>query len=200
MTIYTKARLTAQHNICEGGTERTAAALERLGLTMDSKVTMQLILRELGLSDTLFSFCAVCKGCEIEADKVLHAFMLEVTGLACRWLLLMNPTYVSALERANAAINKRCRGLKRPELNSQIHKEIKALQDEQTNPQDRYWLSTYLCMLSHHPDYLAATHGAIALMDGAAIVNMRDEIHAHLVSHLTVLLGPDPHYTEPTLQ
>ena len=71
--IYTKARLTAEYNICEGGTERTEKALERLGLTMDSRVSMQLIMRELGLSDTLFSFCAVCKGCEDEANKIGRA-------------------------------------------------------------------------------------------------------------------------------
>ncbi len=64
MTVYTKASLTAKYNVCDQGVERTKAALEKNGLTMDSKVSMQLILRELGLSDTLFSFCSVCKGSE----------------------------------------------------------------------------------------------------------------------------------------
>lgn len=192
--IYTKARLTAEYNICEGGTERTEKALERLGLTMDSRVSMQLIMRELGLSDTLFSFCAVCKGCEDEANKVLWTYMMEVVGRAGRWLTMVGtPDIVKFVAEANGAINKRCSGRPRPALQKKLHDDAKALHDLCPFPQDKFWLFCYMCMLSDRPDHLAATHATIALLDGCEAVGMRQEAHDTLFKVMMDLLGPEPH-------
>lgn len=191
MTIYTKAAYTTKEGICEGGLERTIQTLDRLGLTMDSRVSMQLILRELGLSDTLFSFCRVCKGCEAEAQQVLHKYMLAVTGLALRFLTLTRPELAEPLVEANKVINKRCAGLDRKALLAQVYKKIKVLHENETAPQDKHWLNVYLCMLSEHPDHLCATHASISLMDGADVVGIRAEIHARLVQELTDLLGEE---------
>lgn len=192
--IYTKARLTAEFNICEGGTERTAATLERLGLTFDSRVSMQLIMREMGLSDTLFSFCAVCKGCEEEAQQTLWKFMLEVTGRAGQWLTLMAPAeLVKTITEANKVINKRCSGRPRPALMKKLHDDVKALHDICPHEQEKFWLYVYMCMLSDKPDYLAATHGTIALLDGCAVVGMREEAYNVVFKTMMDLLGPEAH-------
>lgn len=194
MTIYTQAALTAKFNVCEGGTARTAEALSRLGLTMESPVTMQLILRELGLSDTVFSFCAVQKGCENEAREVLHQYMLFVTGLACRFIMLTpsQPEYAELLANANHVINKRCAGIDRKALMQASYERVSAAHSAESIPYMRYLLETYRHMLSTNPDYLAATHAGIALLECAKLVGVYDEIHQRLVDELTRLLGPEP--------
>lgn len=191
MTIYTRAAWTTTSGICEGGLVRTMEALEKYGLTLDSDVSLQTILKELGLSDTLFSFCKVTKSSQKEAIRVLRQYMLEVTGLAGRFLLLLHPEYAEPLADANKVINKRCRGIKRPELMAATYAKIKALWKAETSPQDRHWLNVYLCMLSKQPDHLVATHASIALMDGAEVVGTRKEIHDRLYKTLEDLLGPE---------
>lgn len=189
MPIHTRASLTAKFNVCEGGTQRTKETLERLGLSFDSKVTMGLILREMGLSDCVFSFCAVEKQDRGEADRVLWAYMLYVTGLAQRFIILTHPTYDDMMAEANKAINKRCEGHKRPAQLARIYARVNDAYRAEPDAKIRYWLDVYRCMLSDKPDHLAATHGGIALMDGAQIAGIRAEIHATLVVELTRLLG-----------
>lgn len=194
MTIYTQAALTAKFNVCEGGTARTAAALSRLGLTMESPVTMQLILRELGLSDTVFSFCAVQKGCEEEARRVLWGYMLCLTGLACRFITLTHPEYIELIANANHVINKRCSGVNRKELMQQNYERVSAAHASEEAPNIRYFLDTYKHMLSTSPDYLAATHAGIALLEGCKVVGVYNEVHTKLVGELHTLLGVDSTY------
>lgn len=189
MPIKTRASLTAKHNICEGGTERTKLTLERLGLQFDSIVTMGLILREMGLSDCVFSFCATEKEDRKEADRVLRAYMLYVTGLAQRFIILTHSQYDAMLAEANKAINKRCEGHRRPAQLARLYAKVNDAYRTESEPRVKHWLDVYRCMLSDKPDHLAATHGGIALMDGADIVGIRNEVHIQLVEELTRLLG-----------
>lgn len=195
MTIYTKAALTTVEGICDGGIERTKATLAKLGLTMDSRVSMQLILRELGLSDTLFSFCSVCKGCEEEAAQVLGKYMAVVTGLACRFLQLTNAEYAEDLLAANDTLNKRFAGMDRKMLLAEHYKKFKIHHATDDMPQNKHFLNVYLIMLSSQPNHLCATHASIALMDGLEICGARREMHDRLYTELSDLLG-DEHATD----
>ena len=188
MTIITKAAWTAKYNVCEGGTARTAAALEANGLTMDDEVSMQDIMRTLGLSDTLFSFCKVKRGCEPEAQRVLGEFMRAVVGYALRWITFTRSDLSEALVQANKAINKRCDGISRPALLAQEYAKINDLYRVEHEPKIKYWLDVYRCVLSNKPDHLAATHAAIALMDGADVMKMRNAVHEQLCAVLNNLL------------
>lgn len=189
--ILTCAAYTTKEGICDGGIDRTQALLDELGITADTWVSLQLIMRHLGLSDTLFSFCRVKKGCEEEARTVLWAFMLEVTGYANRFIMLTRPEFATMLIRANKAINKRCTGIERKMLLRDCHREFQNKHRVEADPAIKHWLNVYMCMLSDKPDHLCATHGSIALMDGAAIHNFRTEIHEQLCQTLNKLLGPE---------
>jgi hypothetical protein len=191
VTIYTCAAYTTAHDICEGGKERTQALLDKLGLGLNDWGSMQLIMRNLGLSDTLFSFCKVKKGCEQEAQQVLGQYMLQVTGDALNLIALTRPDIVSELVRANKAINKRCINIRRPELLAQEYNHINRLHANEAEVNIRHWLDVYRCMLSDKPDHLAATHASIALMDGAGIIGIRDQMHKHLCATLNRLLGDE---------
>lgn len=193
MPIHTRASLTAKFNICEGGTARTAQTLDRLGLTMDSPVTMGLILREMGLSDCVFSFCAVEKKDRAAADKALRSYMLHITGLALRFIVVThNAEYGEVLLEANKVINKRCEGHSRPAQLARAYAKINDLYRAEADPKIKYWLDVYRCMLSDKPDYLAATHGGIALMDGANVAGIKEPVHAELVDVLYRYLGETP--------
>ncbi len=192
MTIYTTAAMVAKHGVCPGGTERTAAALAKRGLNMDSRVTMQIILKDLGLSDALFSFSEVEKASRKEAKQVLRQYMRTVAGYACRFILLTHPEYGEALAAANKPINKRCDGIDRPELARKHMVRIGRLHQAETDPSAKHWLNVYRILLSAKPDHIVATHASIALMDGAKAVGVRDEVHQQLVTVLKDLLGPCP--------
>lgn len=191
MTIYTCAAYTTAHDICEGGKERTQALLDKLGLGFNEWGSMQLIMRELGLSDTLFSFCKVKKGCEAEAQEVLGKYMLQVTGDALNLIHLTRPDISSQLTRANKAINKRCLNIRRPELLAQEYAHVNRMHGNEAEVNIRHWLDVYRCMLSDKPDHLAATHASIALMDGASIIGIRQHMHEHLCDTLNRLLGEE---------
>lgn len=189
--IRTKAAYTTQAGICEGGMERTIATLERLGLTMDSWVTMQLILRELGLSDTLFSFCKVKKSDEAEAKRVLRTYMEHVATTAYKFIYISDPPYFGKLREPMLAIDKRVRGLDRRPLFAAQYKVVKALHSAENRPHIKHWLNALLCLLSEYADHLCATHASIALMDGADVVGVRSDVHENLMYQLSQLLGPD---------
>lgn len=189
--IRTKAAYTTNAGICEGGMERTMAALEKHGLGLHSWVTMQLILRELGLSDTLFSFCKVKKGDEPEARRVLRHYMGHVAATAYRFIWVADPSYVDKLNRPIHAIDKRVRGHDRRALFAAQYKDVAKLHKEETRPQIKHWLHALMCLLSEYGDHLCATHASIALMDGADIVGIRKEVHGNLVHMLSELLGPE---------
>lgn len=189
--IRTKAAYTTKAGICEGGLERTNAVLERLGLTYDSWVSMQLIMRELGLSDTLFSFCKVKKGDEAEAHRVLTTYTEYVASILYKYIWIADPTYTPKLSRAMAAIDKRLKGHDRKALLQAQYQTVRKLHEEELRPQIKHWLNGLLCLLSDNPLHLASTHASIALMDGADIVGVREAVHNNLYSQLMDLLGPD---------
>lgn len=175
--------------------ERTLAALERLGLTMDSWVSMQLIMRELGLSDTLFSFCKVKKGDEKEAKKVLREYMEYVAVTAFKFLCVADPSLAVPLTGPMKAIDKRIKGYDRRPMLAAEYKNVKNIYNEELRPHLKHWLNALLCLLSEYGDHLCATHASIALMDGADIVGIRKEVHTNLCHQLNELLGPED---EPT--
>lgn len=191
MTIRTKAAWTLPEGVCDRGRERTAEALARLGLTEDSMVTMQQILQELGLSDTLYSFCRVKKGDEAEASTVLRRYMNAVANATYRYIIVADPNYAELLKPPMLAIDKRVRGIRRPELWNKRHAAVKALHDAEQRAHIKHWLNALLCLLSSHKDHLCATHASISLMDGADIVGIRKETHTVLYETLSELLGPD---------
>lgn len=189
--IRTKAAYTTKEGICEGGMERAIATLERLGLTMDSWVTMQLIMRELGLSDTLFSFCRVKKGDEAEASRVLRTYMEYVATVAYKFIWAADPDYAPKLHKPMLAIDKRVKGHDRRPLFAAQYREVKKLWEIETRPHVKHWLNALLCLLCEYGNHLCATHASIALMDGADIVGIRAEVHENLCFQLNSLLGPD---------
>lgn len=189
--IRTKAAYTTKEGACEGGLERTIAALDRLGLTMDSWVSMQLILRELGLTDTLFSFCKVKKGDEAEAIKVVREYSSYVAALASRFIWVAEPTYAATLDRPLQAIKKRMQGVDRRPLYNAQYEVLKRAHGEETRPHIKHWLNALMCLLSTYGEHLCATHASISLMDGADIVGIRREVHEELLKKLHELLGPE---------
>lgn len=191
MTVYTCAAYTTAADICDGGKERTEALLQRLGLGLNDWASMQLIMRELGLSDTLFSFCKVKKGCEKEAQKVLRAFITHCVGRASSFIGLTRMDLASQLVNANKAINKRMAGIHRPAYLLQEYKAVSRLHVNEFEPHVKFWLDVYRCALSDKPEHLIATHAGIAMMDGAAVLNFRPQMHKALCDKLNELLGPE---------
>lgn len=191
MTIYTCAAYTTAHDICDGGKERTQALLQRLGMGLNDWGSMQMIMRNLGLSDTLFSFCKVKKGCEQEALKVIRAFITQAVGDAFQLIGLTRVDLATELVKANKAINKRMQGIERPALLLQEYNAVSRLHVNEPEPHVKFWLDVYRCALSDKPLHLIATHASIALMDGADIMKFRSEMHAHLCEKLNELLGPE---------
>lgn len=189
MTIYTTANLVAKHNVCEGGRERTAAALAAEGKTMDTVVTMQNILRSLGLTDALYSFSEVLPESREEADRVLRRYMLELAGRASNLILLTEPNLAATLAEANGAINKRCEGVYRPQIMRRQWAAIMACRTKRVDPGLRYWLQAYAELLSPKPDYLAATHATVAFVDGCRDKKLAAEATETLTNTLAALLG-----------
>lgn len=189
--IYTKAAWTIPAGACDGGTERTAVALDKAGLTMDSLVTMQLILEHLGLTDTLYSFCVVKPSSKAEADKVINAYCKAVVGYAHQFLGLTYPHVAQALVETHQALNKRFEGHNRPGQVARAYAVANDIYKEQTDPTIRFFVDVYRIALSSHPHHLIAVHTSIALMDGVALADARQEVHDRLVELLSELLGPD---------
>lgn len=161
MTIYTSPSLTIQpHNgYCEGGAERVKAALAKHGLSMESIVPMRMILDELGVSDTVFSFCKVCKGSEKEAEQVLHTYMLFLYEGAVHQL-----AGVDLEPYGLKAIRKRCEGHNRPHLLVGANKAMAYLRNSNPNPTERYALKALEALSMPVPDEIAAVHAGQALM------------------------------------
>lgn len=191
MTIYTKAEWTLAEGPCEGGVERTDEALARLGLDRSSMVSMQLILRELGLTDTLYSFVRVRGDCKKEAQEKLAKYAMEVAALAHGVLVLV---YGEKLMRINRAINRRYVGGRgfNPEC-LQAQREVLELKREETNISMQHLLEAYSCLLSNKSDAISVTQATVAALDGASVANARAEVHGHLTRKLAEILGPDAH-------
>lgn len=179
--------------ICEGGLERTNETLARLGLNMDSLVSMQTIMRELGLTDTLYSFCKVTLESRAEAQKVLGEFIKYETELAY-WLINFTRSDLStAIKQAARPIKKRAEGTPREALQQQEYESLSRLYYNEPEAHIKHWINAFRCLLSNEKsDSLAATHAAMALMDGADIIGIREEIHKRLCDKLNELLGPEP--------
>lgn len=184
MTIYTSASRThkPKYDICENGIVRTKALLDRLGLEMDSLVPMGLILDELGLSDCLFSFCEVAAGGEREARAVLLTYMQVLLDTNSEYL------YRTDDERIIKPIQKRILGLERAAAKQQATTLLSAAYNLEPNMAKRKGIDVLRCLTSDHPDYLAVLHGGVHLMDGAAILGKRDEVHGTLSGALKSLL------------
>lgn len=195
--IYTKAAWTTTSGICDGGYKRTVDALAKHGLTMDSDVSMQTILAELGLSDTLFSFCKVKKGGEVEAAHVLGKYMQHVAGYAFKFLSYTTPIEeMAVLAKSNKPINKRADGIKQTATMAHCYKLVNKLYQKETHASSRFLLDVYRIILSDKPEHLKATHASIALMDACAVHDARKECHDTLVKVLSDLLGPDTNATQ----
>jgi len=197
MTIYTTAARVAQHNVCEGGQERTAAALAREGKTMDTRVTMQNILRSLGLTDALYSFAEVEPASAKEAQTTLRAYMRALAGVTSNLILVREPIYGVELAIANKPLNKRCDGIYRPHLLRKEWVRIANLRKGRIEPEMRYWLQAYMDLLSPKHDYMAATHATVAFLEGAKAAGIYGEALHTATNILAELLGPDPEYTTP---
>lgn len=194
MTIYTRAAYTTTQGICEGGMERTQATLDKLGLTMDSDVSMQLIMRELGLLDTLYSFCKVCTRSEAEAERVIRQYCLFVGGKAAQWLALTHSDMAEMIAAANRALNLRFSG----KDNTKMRRTSLAawttaltLNADSFNIVERQWVEVYRCLLTDKIDAFCATHATVALLEGARLCGMWEEVHARLCQELNQLLGPE---------
>lgn len=193
MTIYTTAATVAKHDVCPGGTDRTAEALAKRGMTMDSRVTIQIILNDMGLCDALFSFCEVEKASRKEAEGVIREYMLSVAGYALRFLSLdADDNRKQVLLDANKAINKRCEGISRPALSRRSFVEVNRLYNQETDTKTRHWLNAYKIMLAPKPDHVTAVHATIALLEGCEVLSMDNEMRGALVHRLADLLGPCP--------
>lgn len=164
--IYTTAALVAKHNVCEGGVERTAAALAREGKTMDTRVTMQHILQSLGLTDALYSFAEVEPESKDEATKVIREYSRRLVGTMGNLILIPAPHLGDAIAGANAVLNKRFDGITRTEVRRRSTVALARIRAGMDKPELRYWLQGYLEFLSPKPDYLAATHATVAFVEG----------------------------------
>lgn len=192
MTIYTRAAYTTTQGICEGGMERTEATLKKLGLTMDSDVSMQLIMRELGLLDTLYSFCKVCKRSEKEAQNVIRKYCLFVGGKAAQWLLLTRSDLAQDIAGSNRALNLRFTGRDNPKLRNAAMASMTIVHNhEHTTIIERQWAEVYRCLLADKIDAFCATHATSALLEGARMCGMQSEVHERLCQELNQLLGPE---------
>lgn len=194
MTIYTRAAYTTTQGICEGGMERTIATLEKLGLTMDSDVSIQLIMRELGLLDTLYSFCKVCKRSEAEAQHVIRQYCLFVGGKAAQWLLLTRGDLSELVAASNKALNMRFTGRDNGKVRRRAQvawTTLLTMEGERVNIIERQWIEVYRCLLADKIDAFCATHATVALLEGARLCDMQPEIHERLCKELITLLGPE---------
>lgn len=179
MTIYTSASRTHKHNPCVDGSARTKEALARLGLNMNSLVPMSVVLEQLGVSDTVFSFCEVRKGCEAEADRVLREYMKHILVLTKEYL---------GFDAWSKGILKRLEGHIRPRI---LADELTVFMygiSTEPDPVARKALEVYRCMLSEQPNYLCALHAGIALMDGASFLGKHAEVRQALYDKLKELL------------
>lgn len=187
MTIYTTAAKVAKHDVCDGGTERTAAALAKRGLTMNDVVPMQLILEDLGLCDALFSFCEVEKKSRKEADLVIREYMRNVAGYITRFLSLTHG-YGEELRQGNHVLNKRFDGIDRPSLLRKSFVTFRKLHEAEVDPAGKHWLNAYSILLSPKPDHICAVHSTVALLEGAAVTGFDKEMRDMLVNVLQTLL------------
>jgi hypothetical protein len=182
MTIYTSASRTHKHNPCPEGAKRTQEALAKLGLNMQSLVPMRVVLEELGISDTVFSFCEVRKGCESEADKVLRAYM--------SFLIHLTQGYLGVYHECRS-LNKRLAGHMRPATLATEYALIDHVRAHETDPVRMKGLEVYKWLLSDNPNHLCALHAGIALMDGAELIGKREEVQQALLGKLRELLPQD---------
>jgi hypothetical protein len=181
MTIYTSASRTHKHNPCPEGAKRTQEALAKLGLNMQSLVPMRVVLEELGISDTVFSFCEVRKGCEAEADQVLRRYMSFLVHLTQGYL---------GVYHDSTALNKRLAGHMRAVPLAKEYALVDHRHSHEASPASRKGLEVYKWLLSDNPNYLCALHAGIALMDGAELIGKRQEVHDKLLGKLRELM-PD---------
>lgn len=181
MTIWTSASRThkEKHGICVDGIRRTQQVLAKLGLGMESLVTMRTILEELGVSDCVYSFCEVRKGCEDEADRVLRQYMSYILDLTEEYL---------GVRLYTNGLNKRLAGVSRPALLLEEYNIVNNDYHNEPEPVKRYGYNVYRCMLSPKTDSQAATHAGISLMDGAEVLGKREEVHGKLFAKLQELL------------
>lgn len=163
MTIYTSAALTCQphQGYCDQGEERTRATVARLGIQWDTLIPMRLILDEMGISDCVFSFCKVKKGCEGEAHTVLCQYMQYLFQGAMQEADIDVELFTAEVK----AIRKRCEGYNRPHLLKTAHAAMAYLKNSEPDVGKRHALEALKCLSSDRPDELAATHAGIAMME-----------------------------------
>lgn len=192
MTIYTTAARVARFDVCEGGTERTAAALAREGKTMDTVVTLQNILHSLGLTDALFSFCDVEPGSEVERDRVLGRYIVVLGALLCPGVQVAvheDRAVYRAVQDARMLIDKRGAGIEREAFAKRVLVTLLRAKREQDAPHLRYWLQGIAELLGPKPNYLAATHATVACIEGYRALGMEARAVEHLTKRLESLLN-----------
>lgn len=189
MTIYTTAARVAKHNVCEGGQERTAAALAAQGKTMDTVVTMQNILHSLGTTDALYSFVEVEPGSEKEAAYVLGEYCRQLAGMVGNVLIVNDPGLATVLAEVNKTLNKRCDGVERPQLQRRAWAAVMARRQARTVPEVRYWLQAYAELLAPKPAHIRAVHATAAFIDGCRAAKIENEGQQKVYAILDNLLG-----------
>lgn len=168
MTIYTSAALTEPLNVCDQGKERTRAALARLGLEWHSRVTIDLILDTMGLSDAVFSCGAVEPRSRAEADDVLVAYAATLPAMCdSLWRPAMLPR-PAAVEEARHLFGKRLMGKPREAQARALLPALLEASKESPNPVERMAMEFWVAMINpDKPMYLVATHGGMWLIDMA---------------------------------
>lgn len=175
MTIFTSMELTHQHETCADGTERTEAALRRLGLTRHSIVPMRVVLDEMGLLDCLFSFCGVTKASRREADLVLSEYTLYLMNVSAMfWPHLVNPNTVRVAD-------KHARGLAGKE---QVAEAYRVAQRAGSSLAEDNVHSIYLTLLADVPTHIRAVHATRFAMSAAHMQGRGKDIQTLLVAFL----------------
>ena len=162
------------------------AALKRLGLTMNSVVSMRTILDQLGVSDTVYSFCKVKPESQKEADHVLHTYMEYLYDIALNRFGAFDPAEYPMHAKA---IRKRCQGIYRPKLLAEASIALTKMKAGVESPERLKALDAMLCLSStNHADAIAATHAGVALMDACRASGAGEALAEELRAKLEELM------------
>lgn len=161
--IYTTVSLVKQNSIgyCGPGMERGIALMKELGAGPATPIQMLTILDRLGVSDMVFCMCAMRGNGHAQRAKIMAAYMCHLFDALCSYLVDEQAQYAVEFK----AVRKRCEGHNRPALLHKAVKVIKQIRDTEPDRSKRHALFGLMCLASPYPDYLAATHAGIPLMD-----------------------------------
>lgn len=193
MTIFTEAGAPLKggpNTHCEGGKQRSDAALAKYGLKEGDIVTLRDVLEVLGVSDTVFSLPFVIKQSQREARSVLLKYMAYELDIAKSLLPVLGITkYAEHMK----AVEKRTLGHRREGPLQNAYNQFFLLANEEVDIPKQHALCAVAILANHTvDDHIAAVHAGIRLMDAGRSAGRGEQIRNQLEAKMRELIPTSP--------